>query len=74
MKAPDRIYIETNTCEAFSSKWTTIPFKDFENTEYIRKDALLEWLGYTKKLWQQTSSSQAALQTLDMVIGHINTM
>lgn len=44
MKAPDKIYIQTNAGEAFSSKWTTIPFRDFENTEYIRKDALIEWL------------------------------
>lgn len=43
MKAPDKIYIQTNKGEAFSSKWTTIPFRDFENTEYLRKDALLEW-------------------------------
>lgn len=43
MKAPDKIYIQTNAGEAFSSKWTTIPFRDFENTEYIRKDALIEW-------------------------------
>lgn len=43
MKAPDSIYIQTNAGEAFSSKWTTIPFRDFENTEYIRKDALMEW-------------------------------
>jgi hypothetical protein len=43
MKAPDKIYIQTNAGEAFSSKWTTIPFRDFENTEYIRKDTLLEW-------------------------------
>ena len=44
MKAPDKIYIQTNAGEAFSSKWTTIPFRDFENTEYIHKDALLDWL------------------------------
>ena len=43
MKAPDIIYIQTNAGETLSSKWTTIPFRDFENTEYIRKDALLEW-------------------------------
>ena len=44
MKAPDKIYIQTNAGEAISSKWTTIPFRDFENTEYIRKDVLLEKL------------------------------
>lgn len=43
MKAPDKIYIQTNKGETISSKWTTIPFRDFENTEYIRKDALIEW-------------------------------
>ena len=43
MKAPDKIYIQTNAGETISSKWTTIPFRDFENTEYIRKDVLLEW-------------------------------
>ena len=42
MKAPDKIYIQTNAGEAFSSKWTTIPFRDFENTEYIRKDIVDE--------------------------------
>ena len=44
MKAPDKIYITTHNGETLSSKWTTIPFRDFENTEYIRKDALLEWI------------------------------
>lgn len=43
MKALDKIYIQTNAGEAISSKWTTIPFRDFENTEYIRKEALMEW-------------------------------
>jgi len=43
MKTLDKIYIQTNAGEALSSKWTTIPFRDFENTEYICKDALLKW-------------------------------
>ena len=43
MKAPDKIYIQTHKGETLSSKWTTIPFRDFENEEYIRKGALLEW-------------------------------
>ena len=43
MFAPDKIYITTHNGETLSSKWTTIPFRDFENTEYIRKEALLEW-------------------------------
>ena len=40
MKAPDKIYIQTNAGEILSSKWTTIPFRDFENTKYIRSDSL----------------------------------
>lgn len=40
MKAPDKIYIQTNAGETLSSKWTTVPFRDFENTEYIRSDSL----------------------------------
>lgn len=43
MKAPDKIYIQTNAGETISSKWTTIPFRDFENTEYISKNTLIEW-------------------------------
>ena len=50
MKAPDKIYIQTNAGEAFSSKWTTIPFRDFENTEYIRKDKVMEILENAKHL------------------------
>lgn len=55
MKAPDKIYIQTNAGEAFSSKWTTIPFRDFENTEYIRKDILLEKLEKTAALYKKRS-------------------
>lgn len=44
MKAPDKIYITTHNGETISSKWTTIPFRDFENTKYIRKDVLIDWL------------------------------
>lgn len=42
MKAPDKIYIQTNAGETLSSKWTTIPFRDFENTEYLRKDMVVD--------------------------------
>lgn len=42
--------------------------------EYIRKEALLEWLEYTKNLWSQTGSSLAALQTVQMVIDKINSL
>ena len=41
---------------------------------YIRKEALLEWLEYTKNLWGQTGASLAALQTVQMVIDKINSL
>ena len=41
---------------------------------YILKEALLEWLEYTKNLWSQTGSSLAALQTVQMVIDKINSL
>ena len=53
MKSPDKIYIQTNAGEALSSKWTTIPFRDFENTEYIRKDALMEWAKFVLKCQEE---------------------
>ena len=68
MKAPDKIYIQTNKGEAFSSKWTTIPFRDFENTEYIRKDTLMEFVN--KKLQESADrldfhANQAYAELID---------
>ena len=45
-----------------------------DDVTYIRKDALLQWLEYTKKLWSQTGSSLAAMQTVQMVIDKINSL
>ena len=44
MKAPDKIYVASYNGEAFSHSWTIEPLGDTTATEYIRKDALLEWL------------------------------
>ena len=68
MKAPDKIYIQTNAGEAFSSKWTTIPFRDFENTEYIRRDALLEWAKANlqdKDNWNEKAAADAFCEMID---------
>ncbi len=75
MKAPDKIYIQTNKGEAFSSKWTTIPFRDFENTEYISKDALLEWLKECFRLQDGGSwYSKGAADAFSKVIDKLNSM
>lgn len=78
MIAPDKIYIQTNAGEAFSSKWTTIPFRDFENTEYIRKDALMEWLGKTAAEYKKRSDEGELVWqnwcAYNDVINHLNSM
>lgn len=49
MKAPDKIYLNTpkvyaNSSDSYEcSTWATKEYDNCENTEYIRKDALLEW-------------------------------
>jgi hypothetical protein len=75
MKAPDKIYIQTNAGEAISSKWTTIPFRDFENTAYIRKDALLEWAKECFRLQDGGSwYSKGAADAFSKVIEKINSL
>ena len=69
MKAPDKIFIQTNAGEAFSSKWTTIPFRDFENTEYIRRDALLEWANEQIKV---AKANNLAYSPFEKLIDKIN--
>ena len=58
MKAPDKIYIQTNAGEAISSKWTTIPFRDFENTEYTRSDSLQQ------EMWKPNEEQMKALNEI----------
>lgn len=43
MKTPDKIYVVSYNGEAISYSWTIEPRGDITATEYIRKDALLEW-------------------------------
>ena len=69
---PDKIYF--GFCEATHLESYCLEKKGECQTEYIRKDALLEWLEYTKKLWSQTGSSLAAMQTVQMVIDKINSL
>lgn len=74
MKAPDKIYIQTNAGETISSKWTTIPFRDFENTEYIRKDALIEWLENKIKISDGGFVNGLICLAYKDVIEHLNEM
>ena len=43
--APDKIYVAESLIKTpYGNEWSPTPYISRENTEYIRKDALLEWL------------------------------
>ena len=46
MKAPEKLYIGRRNYGPLIGGWESQPFssKEIESIEYIRKDALLEWL------------------------------
>lgn len=46
MKAPDKLYIGRRNYGPIIGGWESQPFtsKEIESIEYIRKDALIEWL------------------------------
>ena len=46
MKTPDKLYIGRRNYGPLIGGWESQPFKskEIESIEYIRKDALLEWL------------------------------
>lgn len=74
MKVPEKIYITTHNGETISSKWTTIPFRDFENTAYIRKDALIEWLENKIKVPDVSFINGLTYLAYQDVIEHLNEM
>ena len=44
MKAPDKIYVTESLIKTpYGNEWSPTPYISRENTEYIRKDALIEW-------------------------------
>ena len=43
MKAPDKIYLQEGVKAPFET-WTYREFPAYKNIEYIRKDAMLDWL------------------------------
>ena len=44
MKAPDKTYVaESRIKTPYGNEWSPTPYISRENTEYIRKDALIEW-------------------------------
>ena len=45
MKAPDKIYVAESLIKTpYGNEWSPTPYISRENTEYIRKDVLINWL------------------------------
>ena len=51
MKAPDKIYLNTSDGDYEFAEWNVVPYAEV-TTEYIRKDALLEWAKERKRLME----------------------
>jgi hypothetical protein len=74
MKAQDKIYIDdlavVNDC---TTKNSTKPLPNF--SEYIRKDALLEWAKEEMREWSsESNTSQGVKMGLTLVIDKIESM
>ena len=78
MKAPEKIYVEV--CEDGIFAFEKPPFE--ESIEYVRKDALIEWLNELKHIYVSPvsppeKSGRFLLQkakTLQVVIDKLNSM
>ena len=45
MIAPDKIYVAESLIKTpYGNEWSPTPYISRENTEYIRKDVLINWL------------------------------
>ena len=74
MEAPDKIYVASYNGEAFSHSWTIEPLGDITATEYIRKDALLEWLENKIKISDGGFVNGLVCLAYKDVIEHLNEM
>ena len=74
MEAPDKIYVASYNGKAFSHSWTIEPLGDTTATEYIRKDALLEWLENKIKISDGGFVNGLICLAYRDVIEHLNEM
>ncbi len=83
MKTPDKIYVAASLIKTpYGNEWSPTPYISRENTEYIRKDALLEWAkgqkawlkqGY-KKDWKNEDTLNGGRLMLDKLINKIQSL
>ena len=69
--APDKIYLFRNPIGVILGSWYMDSAEQFENIEYIRKDALIEWAESMKRICQGAEPLEKAYQT---VIDKLNSM
>jgi len=67
MKAPDKIYMPN---ELLSEEWTT--HIDGDDIEYIRKEALLEWIQEVRALPRENAITRDL--TFQEVVNKLNSM
>ena len=71
MDATDKIYLFRNPIGVILGSWYMDSAEQFENIEYIRKDALIEWAESMKRICQGAEPLEKAYQT---VIDKLNSM
>ena len=76
MKAPVKLYIGRRNYGPLIGGWESQPFtsKEIESIEYIRKDALLEWLENKIKIPDVSFINGLTYLAYKDVIEHLNEM
>ena len=79
MKAPDKIYIPlypNHSLDGYhlADDYMYEPQQDFNNVEYIRKDALLEWAKGQASTTEKLNGKGAMLKAWDTLIDKIESL
>lgn len=78
MEAPDKIYVAESLIKTpYGNEWSPTPYISRENTEYIRKDVLLEWAQELKERWEEppmSKHSPGCVYMLEQLIDKLNSM
>ena len=78
MKAPDKIYVAMALIRTrYGKEWSTKPYISRRNTEYLRKDALLEWANRLIEKWEEppmSNHSPGCVFMLEQVIKKIESL
>lgn len=64
VEVPDKIYLFRNPIGVILGSWYLDSSEEFENIEYIRKDALIEWAKNMKHICKGSESIEKAYQTI----------